>query len=119
MTIETCSAGLWGSTLQSSRRGGEAANADRALEEVRLRILVRIAEDERRRARCQEQRQRPLHEWTFAEAPRALSKPERADRGEPAAEGPGQDVERPMHPHYGARCRHHHRNGDDGARPQA
>src|SRR5437016_8508022 len=101
------SAGLSGSTFQSSRRGGDAANADCALEEVRLRILVRIAEHQRHRARCQEQRQRPLDEWTLAEAPRALSEPERANRGEPAAEGAGQDVERPVHAHDGARRRHH------------
>src|SRR4051812_10297317 len=72
MTTDTCSSALCGSTSQSSRRGGEAANADRALKSVRLRIAaLRMADDQPGRAHRKEERDGPLHPRSRAKARRA------------------------------------------------
>src|SRR5437868_8924488 len=96
MTIETCSAGLSGRTSQSSRRGGEAANADQALKQLRLRIVVRVAGDEGERACREEQREHRLHVRMLAVRARASAKPHREYRAQPAAESARQDVEQPV-----------------------
>src|SRR3954452_13140788 len=98
MTTDTCSGALCGSTPQSSRRGGEAANADRALECIGLRIAaLRMTDDEASRAHGQEKRDGPLHRRPRAEARAAPRERKRNDRRQPAAKGAGEDVERPVH----------------------
>src|SRR3954447_5675841 len=98
MTIDTCRGALCGSTLQSSRRSAEAANPDRALDEVRLRIAAsRMADHEPGRADGEEESQRPLHPGFAAEPIGAAAEFQGEDRRYPAAEGAGDDVERPMH----------------------
>src|SRR6476646_9656943 len=111
MTTETWSGALCGSTLQSSRRSGEAANADRALEEVRLRVAApRMPDDEPGRAEGEEQAKRPLHPWLGPEGEGLLRGGDGNDRAQPAAEGAGEDVERPVHADNGARDGHDERS---------
>src|SRR5260221_11986016 len=105
MTTETwtkvfkgSSAGLCGSTLQSSRRGREAANPDQALEQVGLRIAALVVPDhEHHGARGEESCQRPLHRRTGAEMRGAPADPEPGNGAKPAAEHAGEDIERPVH----------------------
>src|SRR5207248_4540288 len=114
MTTETWSGALCGSTPESSRRRGEAANAERALEGVGLRIAaLRMADDEPCGAGGEKEADGPLHHRSRAKACRAPRELERDDRGEPAAEGAGEDVERPVNAdHRAGKCRH----GRDGER---
>src|SRR3954470_2509921 len=97
MTIDTWTAGLSGRTSQSKRGSGEAANADRPLEEDSLRIVVRMPGDERDRACREQQGEDRLHRGMLAEFARPATEPGREHRPKPAAEGTGEDVERPMH----------------------
>src|SRR5438132_10905028 len=111
MTIETWtkglkgrSAGLCGSTLQSSRRSHEAANADGALEEVGLRVAgFVVADDQPQGARRKEGRERRLHRGPRAEVAGFIGEPERRHRAKPAAEHAGEDIERPVHADHRAR----------------
>src|SRR5438067_1694290 len=82
MTIETCTCGLKcttaalsGRTPQSKRRSHKAANANRALEGDRLRIVVRMAERHRHCARRDQRAEDPLHPFALAEAARAIGEP--------------------------------------------
>src|SRR4051812_18344690 len=112
MTTETCRGALCGSTLQSSRRGGEAANADRALEEVRLRITAaRMADHQPCGAQREEDAERPLHPRSAAQSMGPPCELERERRGQPAAEGTGEDIERPVHADHRARERGDARTG--------
>src|SRR5260221_741448 len=121
MTTETwtkvlkgSSAGLCGSTLQSSRRGREAANPDQALEQIGLRIAALVvAEDERQRACGEKGAECPLHRRPGAEMRGAPADPEPGNRAEPAAEHAGEDIERPVHADPGPRQRHQRGHADD------
>src|SRR5205085_4328904 len=124
MTTETWSGALCGSTPESSRRRGEAANTERALERVGLRIAaLRVADDQPRRAGGEKEADQPLHRGPRAKARGAMRELERARRGEPAAERAGEDVERPVHADHRARERrddsHRDGRGCPGARPEA
>src|SRR5437763_5801177 len=111
MTTDTCSGALCGSTLQSSRGGAEAANAERALEKVRLRIAaLRMADHEPGRATGEEEREQPLHRRSRAEGARAMRDAKRCSGGEPATKSTGEDVERPVHADHRARKRRHGRH---------
>src|SRR5205085_4068341 len=110
MTTETWSGALCGSTPESSRRRGEAANAERALEGIGLRIAAAVTYHHPGGAGGKEERDRPLHRRSRAKARRAPRELERDDRGEPAAEGAGEDVERPVHADHCARERRHGRD---------
>src|ERR1051325_2900940 len=104
MTTETCSGALCGSTLQSSRGGAKAANADRALEEVRLRVAaLRMTDHEPGGAGREEEREQPLHRRSCAEGARAMREGKRRARGEPAAKRAREDVEGPVHADHRAR----------------
>src|SRR5438477_121073 len=98
MTTETWSGALCGSTPESSRRRGEAANAERALEGVGLRIAaLRMADDQPRGAGGEKEADQPLHRRSRAKARRAPRELERDDRGEPAAaaRAAGRERKRP------------------------
>src|SRR5205085_8593362 len=120
MTTETWSGALCGSTPESSRRRGEAANTERALEGIGLRIAaLRMADDQPCRAGGEKEADQPLHRRSRAKARRAPRELERDDRGEPAAEGAGEDVERPVHADHRARKRRHGRDRKRRGGPRA
>src|SRR2546421_176104 len=110
MTTDTWSGALCGSTPESSRRRGEAANAERALEGVGLRIAaLRMANDQPSRAGGGKEADQPLPRRSRTKARRTRGELERDDRREPAAEGAGEDVERPVHADHRARERRERR----------